>query len=78
MSVRAWSGVVGTEPAYRGGRPHVGFLANLGLGRARLEAAVREAFGAVAAAAGPEDWPHYRVRQLVTERYASPSWTHRL
>jgi lipoate-protein ligase A len=66
------------EPAYRAGRSHAGFIANLGLGRPRLEAAVREAFRATGGADALGDWPHDRVRQLVAERYASGAWTHRL
>lgn len=65
------------EPDYRGKRPHGAFLANLSLGRARLERLVREAFGAVAdypAAAIP--WP--RVDRLLRERYLAHDWTHRL
>jgi len=63
------------EPAYRGGRSHGSFLANLGLGRAALDAAVRLAFGA----GGPlADWPAARVAALVAERYARPEWTERL
>lgn len=64
------------EPTYRRGRSHAGFLTNLGLGRPRLEAAVREAFAATAGGLG--EWPHDRVRQLVAERYANGSWTNRL
>ncbi len=72
------------EPAYRAGRTHAGFIANLGLGRPRLEAAVREAFrvtevsGGTDAAESLGDWSLDRVRQLVAERYASGDWTHRL
>jgi len=67
------------EPAYRAGRSHAGFIANLELGRPRLEAAVKEAFQVREGATGIIDqWPHDRVRQLVAERYASGAWTHRL
>jgi len=65
------------EPAYRAGRSHAGFIANLGLGRRRLEAAVREAFRATAAAS-LGDAPLDRVRELVGERYRSDDWTNRL
>jgi lipoate-protein ligase A len=65
------------EPAYRAGRSHAGFIANLGLGRRRLEAAVREAFRATAAASGGDAFLD-RVRQLVGERYRSGDWTNRL
>lgn len=66
------------EPAYRAGRSHAGFIANLGLGRPRLEAAIREAFQATGAAPILGAVPHDRVRQLVAERYARGDWTHRL
>ena len=66
------------EPAYRAGRPHGDFLANLDLGRPRLEAAVRAAFGAFSAGTAADAWSRERVRQLVAERYASGEWTHRL
>ena len=63
------------EPDYRGRRPHGSFLANLGLGREVLEAAVREAFGAHRERA---EWPAAPVARLVQERYAAPAWTYRL
>jgi len=66
------------EPAYRAGRPHAGFIANLELGRPLLAATVREAFRATGAAESLGDWPRDRVRQLVAERYASVGWTYRL
>ena len=63
------------EPDYRGGRPHAAFLANLGLGPARLTAAVREAFGA---ARLETEWPRERVARLVRDRYADAAWIGRL
>lgn len=63
------------EPSYRGRRPHGAFLANLQLGAATLEAAVRAAF---APACRRSDWPRERVARLVAERYALPAWTDRL
>lgn len=63
------------EPAYRAGRTHREFLANLGLGRPALDAAVRGAFAATASAAG---WPRDRVAALIRERYAAPEWIERL
>lgn len=63
------------EPAYRAGRTHRAFLANLGLGRAAIDAAVRTAFTATAAASA---WPADRVDRLVRERYAAREWTERL
>lgn len=63
------------EPEYRAGRDHRLFLANLGLGRGPLEAAVRDAF---AAAEQRRDWPKDRVVELVRDRYRDIAWTHRL
>jgi lipoate-protein ligase A len=63
------------EPAYRARRPHGAFLANLGLGRARLEELVRRAFGT---SAHRRDVPWERVERLVRERYGDATWTHRL
>lgn len=63
------------EPDYRAGRPHADFLANLGLGRAALEHAVRRAF---VADARRGDWPCDRVERLLHDRYLAPSWTERL
>lgn len=63
------------EPGYRDGRDHGAFLANLGLGRVALEAAVRRAFDA-----GPirHAWPAERVDQLVRDRYLDETWINRL
>jgi lipoate-protein ligase A len=63
------------EPDYRGRRPHGTFLANLELGRDRIDAAVRAAF---AATSERLTWPQDRVQRLVRERYADPGWTARL
>jgi len=63
------------EPDYRAGRPHDSFLANLALGRGRLEDALRTAFGVADRLAA---WPAVRVSELVRERYESPAWTSRL
>ena len=62
------------EPAYRGGRQHGEFLANLGLGRTTLEGIVRGAFGAVRVQSA---WPSDRVARLVRDRYAAAEWTGR-
>lgn len=63
------------EPDYRAGRPHGEFLANLGLGRAALDRAVRAAFAATTVMTG---WPRDRVERLLRDRYASAAWTERL
>jgi len=65
------------EPDYRGRRPHEAFLANLALGRERLEEALRRAWGATAEFPR-ESLPSARVAGLVAERYADSAWTHRL
>lgn len=62
------------EPAYRAGRPHGDFLANLGLGREALDAAVRTAF---AADRERTRRPADRVARLVRDRYANEEWTTR-
>lgn len=62
------------EPEYRAGRDHAAFLANLTLGRAAIDTAVREAFSA------RDDhpaWPVERVADLARDRYASTAWTER-
>ena len=63
------------EPEYRAGRDHAAFLANLGLGRGPLEAAVRAAYEA---REERHDWPRDRVAALVRERYGDEAWTQRL
>ena len=63
------------EPEYRGRRPHGAFLANLGLGREPLAAAVRAAFEAEEPR---EAWPEAAVARLVRDRYADPAWIYRL
>ena len=60
------------EPAYRAGRGHAAFLANLRLGRTAIDAALRNAFATTTVRADP---PRERMAQLVAERYASAAWT---
>ena len=62
------------EPDYRAGRAHAAFVANLALGRAALDAAVRQAF---AARELLSDWPAEQVAGLVRDRYDSVAWTER-
>jgi lipoate-protein ligase A len=62
------------EPDYRAGRDHASFLANLALGRATLDEAVRRAFAVRELGAG---WPADRVAALVRERYENVAWTER-
>jgi hypothetical protein len=63
------------EPDYRGKRSHTAFLVNLGLGRERLAALLRQAFGAVNSLG---EIPRERVARLIEERYGDRAWTHRL
>lgn len=63
------------EPDYRAGRDHTAFLANLAVGRATIDAAVRRAF---AAREHHTDWPADRVADLARDRYRSTAWTERM
>lgn len=63
------------EPAYRAGRGHGDFLANLGLGRRVISTAVQQAF---AADEPRDDWPRAAVADLLRGRYLDAAWTHRL
>ena len=59
------------QPAYRAGRSHGDFTANLPLSRDQAVAAVRRAFGAT----GPEPAvPLDRMNRLMRDRYADPVW----
>lgn len=60
------------EPDYRGRRSHGAFLANLGIGRAAIDVAVRQAFRAKSTNVA---WPRERVGALVRQRYDSAAWT---
>lgn len=60
------------EPDYRGRRAHGAFLANLGMGRAAIDRAVRQAFRAETVRT---TWPRERVEILARERYTSVEWT---
>jgi len=60
------------QPAYRAGRDHQSFLANLPASATELEQALVECWGAREPAA---DWPRDIARQLVAERYATDAWT---
>jgi lipoate-protein ligase A len=59
------------EPDYRGRRAHGAFLANLGIGRAAIDHAVRRAFRAETTST---TWPRDRVEALVRGRYDSAEW----
>jgi lipoate-protein ligase A len=59
------------EPAYRGGRPHAAFVANLPTPAAAIRRALREAWGA----AEPRNaWPKARTADLVALRYNQAQW----
>jgi lipoate-protein ligase A len=60
------------QPAYRAGRNHLDFLANLPAVAADIRAALMRAWNAPFAATG---WPRDRVGQLVRDRYGRQEWT---
>ncbi len=65
------------QPSYREGRSHAEFVANLGVSRSELVAALREAWGIspeAVAVAIPED----SVRELTRSKFADRSWVERL
>lgn len=66
------------QPAYRAGRSHRQFVANLPLPRAALLQAVREAFAGEAFAGIASDRLPLPpgVERLVQEKYGRESWTH--
>ncbi len=59
------------QPAYRGGRDHASFLANLPLKAPQLRDALRRAWQADEVRAA---WPTERVRRLVAQRYGNDAW----
>ena len=59
------------QPAYRGGRPHGQFLANLPLPAAILRHVLATAFAATEPATS---WPEQRTAQLVAARYGRRQW----
>lgn len=60
------------QPAYRAGRDHDSFVANLPITAERLRTLVINAWSAHAART---DWPHSRVDELLTGKYQTPEWT---
>jgi lipoate---protein ligase len=60
------------QPAYRQGRSHDEFVANLPLAREALVRAVSAAFGADQSTI---DWPQQQVASLVRQRYGQAEWT---
>ena len=61
------------QPAYREGRGHAEFLANLPAGARQLGDRLASGWGA----AGAGRWPADAVGRLVAEKYARPEWVRR-
>jgi lipoate-protein ligase A len=59
------------QPAYRAGRAHEQFVANLGVAAAELRQALIAGF---AANEPLVEWPRERTERLVAERYALDAW----
>ena len=62
------------QPEYRQDRPHGDFVANLDLPRTALVEAVRDAWLPRGLPVLDAEVPEARVRALVTEKFAAPSW----
>ena len=65
------------QPTYREGRTHTEFVANLGVSRSELVAALRDAWG-VSDHAEPVGIPADSVRELVGTKFADRAWIERL
>ncbi len=65
------------QPDYREGRSHEDFVANLGVTRAELVAALRDAWG-VDSDAIPPEIPAELVASLVASKFGDPAWLNRL
>ena len=65
------------QPAYREGRPHGEFVANLGVPREDLVAALRSAWGICGDEPAP-NLPEMLVSDLVRDKFALPGWVDRL
>jgi lipoate-protein ligase A len=65
------------QPAYREGRPHEEFVANLGLPRAEVEAAIRASWLPQARAPAPAGIPEDLVESLIAEKFGDPAWIER-
>ena len=61
------------QPAYRNGRPHREFIANLSLEKSRLASLIRSAWNAEDVL---ETWPEEETACLVKTRYANDDWTY--
>ncbi len=62
------------QPEYRAGRPHDGFVRNVGISADALRAALALAFGADDPLTA---WPAEGVARLVAEKYGQESWQRR-
>lgn len=62
------------QPAYRAGRAHRDFVANLGLPAAAVKEAIRAVWNATAPLPA---WPRAAVQTLAQTKYANPDWTRR-
>ncbi len=71
-------GVPPRPPAYRAGRDHAQFVANLGLGRAAVLAAVERAWLPADRPVEPALPPLGRADELVRTKFGDPAWTERL
>lgn len=58
-------------PDYRDGRPHEGFVTNLGLEPEAIRQALVNAFDAREPCL---PWPEHRTAQIVAEKYSQPEW----
>lgn len=65
------------QPAYREGRSHDDFVANLGVARMDLVTALRAAWGIPPVAVTPEV-PMSAVASLVSSKFGDPAWVARL
>jgi hypothetical protein len=62
------------QPAYRSGRPHEAFVANLPISAEAIRDALRTAWQATEPCAA---WPRAGTEQLVAERYGCREWNER-
>jgi lipoate-protein ligase A len=62
------------QPEYRGGRPHLAFVANLPLRGEEIKQRLRRLWDAGKLR---PTWPAAEVQRLVVEKYTNPQWTRR-
>lgn len=63
------------QPDYRQGRGHDSFLTQLPVSQEEVKFALAREWGAVQ---NLEQWPVERARNLATEKYRCPAWTHQV